>query len=129
MPPRVVLVGPMGAGKSTVFHLLTGLQEPAAGRILTHAKPPVDEDVVHVHVAAEGWAGGQLKRREFVRSYTPVTVGGRRRTAIAWTTSASVVAVIEMVRAGTLPAQGFLKQEDVPLGAFLATRTGALFLG
>jgi hypothetical protein len=38
-----------------------------------------------------------------------------------------VVAVIEMVRAGTLPAQGFLKQEDVPLGAFLATRTGALF--
>ena len=110
------------------FHeLLMREDRAAAGRILTHAKPPVDEDVVHVHVAAEGWAGGQLKRREFVRSYTPVTVGGRRRTAIAWTTSASVVAVIEMVRAGTLPAQGFLKQEDVPLGAFLATRTGVLF--
>jgi saccharopine dehydrogenase (NAD+, L-lysine-forming) len=110
------------------FHeLLMREDRAAAGRILTNAKPPVDEDVVHVHVAAEGRVGGQLRRREFVRSYTPVTVGGRRRTAIAWTTSASVVAVIEMVRAGTLPAQGFLKQEDVPLGAFLATRTGALF--
>lgn len=110
------------------FHeLLMREDRAAAGRILTNAKPPVDEDVVHVHVAAEGRAGGQLRRREFVRSYTPVTVGGRRRTAIAWTTSASVVAVIEMVRAGTLPAQGFLKQEDVPLGAFLSTRTGALF--
>ena len=110
------------------FHeLLMREDRAAAGRILTHAKPPVEEDVVHVHVAAEGWQGGQLKRREFVRSYIPVMVGGRQRTAIAWTTSASVVAVIEMVRAGTLPAHGFLKQEDVPLGAFLATRTGALF--
>lgn len=110
------------------FHeLLMREDRAAAGRILTNAKPPVEEDVVHVHVAAEGWTGGQLRRREFVRSYRPIMVGGRQRTAIAWTTSASVVAVIEMVRAGTLPACGFLKQEDVPLGAFLATRTGTLF--
>lgn len=112
------------------FHeLLMREDRAAAGRILTHAKPPVEEDVVYVHVAAEGWAEGQLKRREFVRAYTPVVLAGRQRTAIAWTTSASVVAVIEMVRAGTLPARGFLKQEEVPLGAFLATRTGALFQG
>lgn len=112
------------------FHeLLMREDRAAAGRILTNAKPPVEEDVVYVHVAAEGWSEGQLKRREFVRAYTPVVLAGRRRTAIAWTTSASVVAVIEMVRAGTLPAKGFLKQEEVPLGAFLATRTGALFQG
>ncbi|MFN3647407.1 MAG: saccharopine dehydrogenase C-terminal domain-containing protein [Gemmobacter sp.] len=112
------------------FHeLLMREDRAAAGRILTNAKPPVEEDVVYVHVAAEGWAEGQLKRREFVRAYTPVVLAGRQRTAIAWTTSASVVAVIEMVRAGTLPARGFLKQEEVPLGAFLATRTGALFQG
>ncbi|MFN3936917.1 MAG: saccharopine dehydrogenase C-terminal domain-containing protein [Gemmobacter sp.] len=110
------------------FHeLLMRERREEAGRILTHAKPPVDEDVVYLHVAAEGWQGGQLRRKEYVRAYYPLEVNGRRRTAIAWTTSASVVAVIEMVRDGTLPAQGFLKQESIPLGPFLATRTGGKF--
>jgi hypothetical protein len=31
------------------------------------------------------------------------------------------------VRDGKLPAQGFLKQEDIPLDAFLATPTGSLY--
>lgn len=110
------------------FHeLLMRENRAEAGRILTNAKPPVDEDVVYVHVAAEGIENGQLRRKEFVRSLYPITVNGKQRTAIAWTTSASVVAVIEMVRAGTLPDRGFLKQEDVPLDAFLATRTGGLY--
>ncbi|MDW4549049.1 saccharopine dehydrogenase C-terminal domain-containing protein [Defluviimonas sp. D31] len=107
------------------FHeLLMRENREAAGKILTHAKPPVDEDVVYVHVAAEGWVEGQLKRKEFVRAYYPLEIGGKRRTAIAWTTSASVVAVIEMVRAGRLPQQGFLKQEEIPLTPYLETRTG-----
>jgi saccharopine dehydrogenase (NAD+, L-lysine-forming) len=38
-----------------------------------------------------------------------------------------VVAVIEMVRDGALANRGFLKQEDIPLEAFLATTTGSLF--
>lgn len=107
------------------FHeLLMRENREAAGKILTHAKPPVDEDVVYVHVAAEGWVEGQLKRREFVRAYYPLEIGGKRRTAIAWTTSASVVAVIEMVRLGMIPAKGFLKQEEIPLTPYLATKTG-----
>lgn len=107
------------------FHeLLMRENRAEAGRILTNAKPPVDEDVVYVHVAAEGRVNGQLRRKEFVRSYYPLEIGGKSRTAIAWTTSASVVAVIEMVRAGHLPQQGFLKQEDIPLAPYLATRTG-----
>jgi saccharopine dehydrogenase-like NADP-dependent oxidoreductase len=107
------------------FHeLLMRENREAAGKILTHAKPPVDEDVVYVHVAAEGWQNGQLRRKEFVRAYYPIEIGGRHRTAIAWTTSASVVAIIEMVRDGRLPQSGFLRQEMVPLDAYLATRTG-----
>lgn len=110
------------------FHELLMREDRAtAGRILTNAKPPVEEDVVYVHVAAEGWQGDQLRRKEFVRSFYPVAVNGRRRTAIAWTTSASVVAVIEMVRDGRLPQQGFLKQEEVPLADFMATRTGGMY--
>ncbi|MBU6376972.1 MAG: saccharopine dehydrogenase NADP-binding domain-containing protein [Gammaproteobacteria bacterium] len=110
------------------FHeLLMRERRELAGQILANAKPPVDADVVYVHASAEGWSDGRLHRKEFVRGYYPLTINGRSRTAIAWTTSASVVAVIEMVRSGALPAQGFLKQEEIPLEAFLATRTGGLY--
>lgn len=110
------------------FHeLLMRENRAEAGRILTNAKPPVDEDVVYVHVAAEGWQSGQLRRKEFVRAYYPIEIGGKSRTAIAWTTSASVVGVIEMVRAGKLPQSGFLKQEGIPLEPYLETKTGSLY--
>ena len=77
--------------------------------------------------AAEGWRDDRLFRKEFVRTYYPIDVSGERRTAIAWTTSASACAVLEMVNDGTLPARGFVKQEEIPLDAFLKTPTGRLF--
>jgi saccharopine dehydrogenase (NAD+, L-lysine-forming) len=112
------------------FHeLLMRERRDLAGQILTHAKPPVDDDVVYVHVSAEGTVDGALRRKEFVRAYHPIEAAGGRRTAIAWTTSASAVSVIEMVREGRLPARGFLKQEEIPLGAFMETKAGRLFRG
>ena len=110
------------------FHeLMMRERRDVAGEILTNAKPPVNDDVVYVHVSAEGTLDGRLQRREFVRAYRPIELAGDAQTAIAWTTSASVVAVIEMVRDGTLPQRGFLKQEEIPLSKFLATTTGRLF--
>jgi saccharopine dehydrogenase-like NADP-dependent oxidoreductase len=110
------------------FHeLLMRERRALAGEILTHAKPPVDDDVVYIHVSAEGTVDGGLRRKEFVRAYHPIVAAGARRTAIAWTTSASAVSVIELVRQGRLPAKGFLKQEEIPLAPFLETKTGRLF--
>ena len=112
------------------FHeLLMRERRNEAGEILVNAKPPVDDDVVYVHASAEGQLGGALRRQEFVRAYRPRELAGKMRTAIAWTTAGSVVAVIEMVREGTLSASGFLKQEEIPLSDFLATPTGALYEG
>ena len=68
-----------------------------------------------------------MQRKEFVQGYRPLKIGGAQQTAIAWTTSASVVAAIEMVRDGTLPERGFLKQEDIFLDSFLSTRAGSLY--
>ena len=110
------------------FHeLLMRERRKEAGEILVNAKPPVSDDVVYVHVAAEGMRDGVLTREEFVRSYKPLEQAGQMRTAIAWTTASSVVAVIEMVRNGTLPQAGYLRQESVPLEAFLATDTGRFY--
>ncbi len=110
------------------FHeLLMRERREEAGAILVNAKPPVDDDIVYVHASAEGTLDGVLRRFEFVRGYRPLEVAGKRRTAISWTTAGSVVAVIEMVRDGKLPATGFLKQEDIALSDFLATPTGGLY--
>ncbi len=107
------------------FHeLLMRDRREEAGRILVNAKPPVLDDVVYIHVAAEGVLQDQLVRREFVRALKPIQIGGEMRTAISWTTASSVVAVIELVREGALPGQGFVKQEDIPMAAFLATENG-----
>ena len=110
------------------FHeLLMRDRREEAGEILVNAKPPVSDDIVYVHVSAEGMIDGRLERREFVRGLKPVEIGGKHRTAIAWTTASSVVAVIEMVRDGVLPQSGFLKQEDIPLATFLNTSNGARY--
>lgn len=110
------------------FHeLLMRNDREKAGEILVNAKPPVDQDIVYVHVAAEGMINGKLSRREFVEGYKPLMIAGESRTAIAWTTAGSVVSVIELVREGKLPAKGFLKQEDIPLADLLSTRTGAFY--
>jgi saccharopine dehydrogenase-like NADP-dependent oxidoreductase len=100
-----------------------------AGEILVHAKPPVNDDVVYVHASAEGWKGGNLLREEFVKAYYPVEIVGQPRRAISWTTAASACAVVEMVGKGVLPAKGFLKQETIPMEAFLRTASGRLFAG
>lgn len=110
------------------FHeLLMREDRQKAGEILIHAKPPVDQDIVYVHVAAEGMIDGKLSRKEFVNGYRPLMIAGESRTAIAWTTAGSVVSVIELVREGKLPSKGFLKQEDIPLEALLSTRTGSFY--
>ncbi len=100
-----------------------------AGRILVNAKPPVNDDVVYIHASVEGSRAGQLSREEFVRTYSPLKIAGRKQRTIAWTTAASVSATVELVSNGSLAEKGFLRQETIPLAAFLATRNGRLYAG
>lgn len=110
------------------FHELLMREDRArAGEILVHAKPPVSDDVVYVHASAEGLREGRLQREEFVRAYRPLEIVGQRWRAISWTTAASVCAVIELVASGALPQRGFIKQEEIDLKQFSATRCGALY--
>lgn len=95
--------------------------------ILKKAKPPVKEDVVYVYAVVEGWEGERLFRNEYFKAFHPIEIGGRLWRAISWTTAASIAAVVEMVAAGTLPQQGFIKQEEIPLEAFQKTHNGQFF--
>lgn len=98
-----------------------------AGDILVNAKPPVNDDVVYVHAAVEGWINDNLQRKEFVRAYYPEEIDGEMYRAISWTTAAGICAVIEMVSNGSLPSTGFIKQEDVPFDKFLETKPGQMY--
>jgi len=112
------------------FHeLLMRQDRNRTGEILINAKPPVSEDVVYIHASVEGWINGVLSREEFVRAYYPIEIAGRKWRAISWTTAASACAVVEMVSNGSLPGKGFLKQEEIPLPAFMKTSNGRLYAG
>jgi saccharopine dehydrogenase-like NADP-dependent oxidoreductase len=94
---------------------------------LAYALLPDDQDRVLIHASVQGKIRGRLQTRELALDYKPILFAGKYRTAIAWTTAASVAAVVELVSAGVLPQQGFVKQEEIPLEAFLDTTTGKLF--
>ena len=83
-----------------------GRQREEAMRLLGDAYPPVRDDVVIVYAAAEGNSGGRQAREEFVRVYRPRIVAGAARTAIAWTTAAGAVGMVELLAEGSLPDVG-----------------------
>lgn len=103
-----------------------GQRREEAVRLLADAYPPVRDDLVIVYAAADGTSGGRRAREEFVRMYRPRTVAGEARTAIAWTTAAGAVGMIELLAGGSLPDSGFVCQEHVSFDAFLATSAGQM---
>ncbi|XWW45491.1 saccharopine dehydrogenase NADP-binding domain-containing protein [Fibrella sp. USSR17] len=110
-----------------LYELILKDQRELTEKILTEAKPPVQDDVVYVYAVVEGWRNGQLSREEFYRAYHPRLIDGQSWRAISWTTAGSIAAVVELVADGKLPQQGFLKQEDIPLQAYLETVNGSFF--
>jgi saccharopine dehydrogenase-like NADP-dependent oxidoreductase len=96
-------------------------------RRLGYALPPDDEDRVLMHVSAEGAINGRMQTKILVAQYDPLTIAGKNRPAILWTTAASIAAVVEMASRGELPQKGFVKQEDIPLAVFLKTAHGKLY--
>jgi saccharopine dehydrogenase (NAD+, L-lysine-forming) len=94
---------------------------------IRYALPPDAHDKVVIQATVQGTIRGVLQTQGLVREYKPILIGGIKRTAIAWTTAAALVAVVELVCNGTLPQRGFVKQEAIPLQAFLHTTTGQLF--
>ena len=97
-------------------------------KLLAEAYPPVPDDLVIVYAAAEGSRAGRGAQERLVRLYRPRAIAGRTRTAIAWTTAAGAVAMMELLAQGALPQAGFVHQEDVPLDVFLRTSAGQLLV-
>lgn len=93
-------------------------------RILEHAIPQTNDDVVIVYVSVSGHRDGVLREDTFVRHVYPTTIAGREWTAIQVTTAAGACAVVDLVLGTPDQYKGFVRQEDFTLGAILNNRFG-----
>lgn len=97
--------------------------------IMRGAVPSTSQDVVLIFVTVTGTRDGQLVQDVFTRKIFAKAVCGVPMSAIQITTAGAMCAVLDLFRAGELPQRGFIRQEQVPLKAFLANRFGRLYEG
>jgi saccharopine dehydrogenase-like NADP-dependent oxidoreductase len=92
--------------------------------LLEKAIPITFQDVVVTFCTVAGWRRGELVQVSDARKIYAGEVDGQHWSAIQITTAAGVCTVIDLLHAGHLPAQGFVRQEEVALDAFLENRFG-----
>ena len=97
--------------------------------MLRRAVPSTGQDVVLVFITVTGMREGQLVQEVFTRKVFAGTVCGMPMSAIQITTAGAMCAVLDLFREKKLPQAGFVRQEQVPLDAFLANRFGRLYDG
>jgi len=95
--------------------------------ILEQSVPATMQDVVIVFVTVAGMKEGKLLQDTYARKIYSHVLAGKMRSAIQITTAGSLCAMLDMLAAGHLPQRGFVKQEDVPLDAFLGNRFGRVY--
>ena len=95
--------------------------------ILENAVPATLQDVVIVFVTVSGLIGGRLVQETYANKVYAREIGGELLSAIQITTASSLCAVLDLLAEGRLPANGFVRQEEIDLGGFLANRFGRVY--
>jgi saccharopine dehydrogenase-like NADP-dependent oxidoreductase len=95
--------------------------------ILENAVPTTLQDVVIVFVTVSGRNNGQLVQESYANKIYSREVNGRILSAIQITTAAAISTVLDLLATRQLPQSGFVRQEDIPLKAFLENRFGQVF--
>ena len=102
-------------------------RRPILKDILENAVPATLQDVVIVFVTVSGRKNGRLLQETYANKIYSKRIGDQVRSAIQITTASGICAVLDMLADGSLPATGFIKQEDIALDAFLANRFGRAY--
>ena len=95
--------------------------------LLENALPVTLQDVVIVFVTVSGQREGRLMQETYAHKVYSQVVDGVLRSAIQVTTASGICAVLDLLASGKLPAQGFVRQEEIALGDFLANRFGRAY--
>ncbi|MDG2148873.1 MAG: saccharopine dehydrogenase NADP-binding domain-containing protein [Planctomycetota bacterium] len=92
--------------------------------IFERALPYTFEDVVLVVVTAAGMQNGRYCQESYVNKIYNAELAGQRWSGIQITTASGLCAVLDLHASGKLSATGFVCQEEVDFGDFLANRFG-----
>lgn len=95
--------------------------------ILESALPATMQDVVVIFITVSGMKNGRLMQETYANRIHGGRVGNILRSAIQITTASAICAVLDMLADGRLPQKGFVRQEEIPLAAFLANRFGRAY--
>jgi len=95
--------------------------------IFETALPRTDQDVVLVFCTAKGRINGELREKSLINKSFARQIDGATWSAIQVTTAAGILGAVDLMRTGKLPAQGFVKQEQIKLDDFLNTEFGQLY--
>lgn len=95
--------------------------------ILENAVPSTLQDVVIVFVTVSGLKDGHLVQETYANKIYAREVDGRMLSGIQITTACAICAVLDMLAAGRLRDTGFVRQEEIGLPDFLASRFGAAY--
>lgn len=113
--------------KALIHDLRLGQRPEVLKDILEHAIPGTMQDVVLVFVTVSGQRQGQLLQETYANKIYSREIGGIPCSAIQITTASGICAVLDLLAQGALPTRGFIRQEKIPLPAFLANRFGASY--
>ncbi len=97
--------------------------------ILENAIPVTYQDVVIVFCTVTGWRKDQLVQLSDARKIYMRTINGEPWSAIQITTASGVCAALDLHVAGSLPKQGFVRQEDIDFDEFITNRFGRNYQG
>lgn len=95
--------------------------------VLEHAVPATVQDVVLIFVTVSGTKGDRLMQETYANKVYGQIIDGKDRAAIQITTAAAICTMLDLLREGKLPQQGFIRQEDVVLDDFLSNRFGQYY--
>lgn len=95
--------------------------------LFENALPATNQDVVVIFVTVCGWKDGRYLQETYANKVYAGVEAGQLMSAIQLTTAAGICTVLDLLAEGRLPARGMVRQEEIPLGDFLANRFGRIY--
>ena len=113
--------------KFLMFELRMNERRAMLKDIFEFSIPMTPQDVVLIFCTCIGIKDGRLTQITDARKVYHGEFRGQELSAIQITTAAGICAVLDLHVAGKLPGQGFVRQEQIALEAFLANRFGCSY--
>lgn len=96
--------------------------------IFENALPATTQDVVVIFVTVSGRRDAKLVQETYANKIYSGLIAGKMHSAIQITTAASICAMLDMLAKGEIRDRSFVKQEEISLEKFMASRFGRYYL-